>query len=338
MKRIPLPNETEDGWSYDPSSIEHVIEARLRRQEHSKRRRRETVQVEPSRSKKAALGLNEAEIAEIKWEAVRRFFDAAKLSDELRDRRAQFRQTFLERTKRFEKNGDAEIAEEARLQAVLFARVCERAIADATGYFADMLTQAVVAARGRKDFSLSFWAEMWAECLRFAMSLAEFGTASEWCGKAWGDASKEAPLPHIYRLDSMPKQRAESLKFTEAFKRDFQERLRHGSDMWLSEAERRITLRCLLSYAPGRGDTPKDKSKRVVMLLLIASPDLSARQVCAKLDQRNEQSPGSAPIPEPWGKKGARSWIEAYDKFQNAVEVFISKIKNRAGIGSGSRP
>jgi hypothetical protein len=74
------------------------------------------------------------------------------------------------------------------------------------------------------------------------------------------------------------------------------------------------------------------------MLLLIASPDLSARQVCAKLDQRNEQSPGSAPIPESWGKKGARSWIEAYDKFQNAVEVFISKIKNRAGIGSGSRP
>jgi len=310
MKRIPLPNESEEGWQFDPSSIEHVIEAHLRRQDGHERAMRDGRQAEPPRFKKGALSLSEAEIASIRWEALLRFLESARLPDELRERRSYYREKYEERVERFAKMPqelrDVEIEREADLHATIFARECQVAVARTTGHFADMLTQAAIASRGRKDFSLNLRAKLWAGSLEFAMSLNP-GHASEWAQRAWGIDPRESALPHLHRLDTVEKQRKENNKFVERFLHKFHARLRSGSPTWLGEAERRITLRCLLSNAPGKHETLGDKSKKAVAFLLMATPRLTAKQVCGKLDVSNERNPDKAPIPAAGKRKGARS-------------------------------
>lgn len=332
MKRIPLPNESEEGWQFDPSSIEHVIEAHLRRQDGHEKVMRRSGKAEPLRFKRGALGLSDAEIASIRWEALLWFLESARLPDELRERRSYYREKYEERVERFAKMPqelrDVEIEREADLHATIFARECEIAIARTTGHFADMLTQAAIASRGRKDFSLNFRAKLWAESLEFAMSLNP-RHATEWAQRAWGIDPRESALPHLHRLDTFEEQRKENNKFVERFLHKFQARLRSGSPTWLGEAERRITLRCLLSYAPGRRETPEDKSKKTVAILLMATPGLTAKQVCGKLDASNERSPDNAPIPASWKRKGARSWTDGYEHFPNLVQPYISKVKRQ---------
>ena len=210
MRRVHLPNEGEHGWSYDPSSIEHVIEAHLRREEIETRRLSELIATNGSRLplKSAVMGLNEVELDAIWREGWALFLESASLSDELRDERHRFRTGFPERVERFLRNADREISDLAERHAVLFALTCERAIQGATGEFADMLTQAVIARRGRKDFPLNLRADMWAECLQFSMKLARFEAAGVWMDRAWGHAPSESSLPHLHRLDTMALQRA----------------------------------------------------------------------------------------------------------------------------------
>jgi hypothetical protein len=120
MRRISLPNESEHGWEFNPESKEHVIESRLRRQEMMERGRREAEQSGPHRFKRGSLGLTEAEVTMIRWEAELQFFDGAKLSDELRNQRDQFRQDFDRRLDYFLKNGDRAIREVAESQTPAF--------------------------------------------------------------------------------------------------------------------------------------------------------------------------------------------------------------------------
>jgi hypothetical protein len=332
MRRIKLPNESEHGWEFNPESKEHLIESRLRRLEREEKDRRAAEQSEPHRFKKASLGLTEAELTRIRWEAVLQFFDGAKLSDELRNQRDQFRQDFEKRLEYFRRNGDRAIREVAESQATRFALACGKAIAKATGQFADMLTQAVIARRGSKDFPLKLHTELWAECLDFAMDLAGYGMASRWVEKAWGNVTSEQPLPHITRLDTIEDQTIETDKFLDAFRPVFR-RIVHDSPEWLAEAERKIDLRCLLSSTPQRrGKRVSDKSKQAVAMLLTINPKLSAKQVCGKLDSRNEMSPDSAPIPKSWQKPSVRLWTEAHWRFPKRVNTFISKVRRDAGI------
>ena len=137
MRRISLPNENDHGWEFNPELKEHVIESRLRRHEMMEKGRREAEQIEPERFKKGSLGLSEAELTMIRWEAQLQFLDGAKLSDELRNQREQFRQDFDKRLEYFLKNSDQAIREVAESQAPRFAMTCGRAIEKATGQFAD---------------------------------------------------------------------------------------------------------------------------------------------------------------------------------------------------------
>jgi hypothetical protein len=331
MRRISLPNESEHGWEFDPELKEHVIESRLRRQEMMERGRREARQSEPHRFKKGSLGLTEAELTMIRWEAELQFFDGAKLSDELRNQREQFRQDFDKRLEYFLKNGDQAIREVAESQAPRFAVTCGRAIGKATGQFADMLVQAVIIRRGSKDLSLRLQTELWAACLDFSMGLSGYGMASRWVEKAWGHITREHPLPHVHRLD-LEQQSDQIGKFMDIFRPAFR-RIVHDSPEWLAEAERKINLRCLLSNAPQRrAKVLSDKSKQKVAMLLTISPKLSAKQVCGKLDDWNEMSPDYVPIPKSWQKPGVRLWIEAHDRFPKRVNTFISKVRKEAGI------
>jgi hypothetical protein len=337
MRRISLANESDHGWEFNPELKGHVIESRLRRQEMMEKGRREAMHSEPHRFKRGALGLTEAELTAIRWEAELQFYDGARLSDELRDQRQKFRDNFEKRLQYFQKNCDKAIREVAEMQAPLFARAFGRAIEKATGHFADMLTQAVIARRGSKDFSLSLHAELWSACLDFAMSLAGYGLASFWVEKAWGDVTSEHPLPNMTRLDSIDEQASQMGKFIDIIRLSFR-RIVHDSPEWLGEAERKINLRRLLSNAPQRGTKMlSDKSKKAVAILLIITPYLSAKQVCGKLDDRNEKVPDSAPLPQSWQKLGVHLWIEAHHRFPKRVNTFISKVRKEAGIAPHRR-
>ena len=322
----PGPGDVRGIHYYDPSSIEEVIESYLRQQRNSANILRE-MGGKPPAFKKGPLELDEAELNAIRREVVNHFFDGAKLSDELREQRKRFRENFTQRLDRFQRHADTEVHNVAELQAVLFARNCEAAVGKACGDFADLLTQAVIARRGRKDFPLNLHREMWAECLRFAMGLARFETAGVWIDKAWGTDPRESPLPHLSKLESSSEQVAQVTKFVEKFRPQFEERIRHGSPGWLNEADRRIELRCLLSSAPQRRANLNDPSKKAVALLLTANSELSSEKVCGKLDSRNDRAPMSAPIPRAWAKRGVRSWVDARSKFQGSVDTYISSIR-----------
>lgn len=326
MRRIPLPNENEDGWSYDPQSIEHLIEARLRREEHL----RKIAPQAPSRKARVA-GLDELALAAIWQEAGKLFFESATIPEELREIRTILWDRYEKRIERFQRmpeaQKNAEYTREAESQAVLFADACDKAIARTTGHFADMLTQAVIAKRARRDFPLQLRIEIWAECLRFAMRLADFKVAGQWVDKAWGTAARENVLPHIHRLDTMAEQSAEVAKFAEKFRVRFSDRIRHGSPQWLGDADRRISLRQVLSPLSRDGMKRQDRSKQAVAFLLTVSADLSAEQVCGKLDSQNAASPNSAPLPSTWKKLGIRSWTDAFARYPARVKTFISKIR-----------
>jgi hypothetical protein len=330
MDRIPLPNESEHSWSFDPGSPEQVIEAKLRRQEHIDKRLREMMKASGGAAsiREGKLGLNQAELETIWHEARRRFFDDAKLSELLRQERQRFRERFPESVERFQKNLERDLSHLANTHGALFAIACDEAVKRATGEFADMLTQAVIARRGRKDFPLGFRTEIWKECLRFAMSLAQWKSASFWVDLAWGHDPHESPLPHLYKLESIKEQQAAAMTFSDKFRPALEERMRHGSPQWLDEADGRISLRCLLSYVPARRARLDDPSKRAVALLLTVRPELSTEQVCAKLDAKNETSPNSAPVPKAWQRRGARSWTDAYDKIPS-VKSYVSKLRNQ---------
>src|ERR1039458_998720 len=105
MRRIHLPDEDEHGWSFDPSSIEQLIEARLRREESAAKRLRERSEGSSPTlsSKRGELGLTATELGAIWSEAWNRFLATANLSDELREQRQQFREKFSERLAAFQK-------------------------------------------------------------------------------------------------------------------------------------------------------------------------------------------------------------------------------------------
>jgi hypothetical protein len=224
---------------------------------------------------------------------------------------------------------------QVELAAVLFARDCEIAVGKAVGEFSDLLTQAVIARRGRKDFALKLRTEMWAECLRFAMRLAQFETASVWIDKAWGTDPRESPLPSLYKLESISEQQAAVAAFSGKFKARFEERIRHGSPSWLNEADRRMELRCLLSGAPKHG-AMLDGSKKALASLIMTNPGLTAKQTCAKLDAYNEGNPGRAPIPTSWRNRGARSWIDSYENFPEPVKTYVSSVRRALGLAKGT--
>ena len=326
VRRVNLPDESESGWSFDPSSVDHVIEAHLRRHgTHARQSGTKTAQ-------KSSLGLSEVELKAIWQEGGAIFLESASLSEELRNRRASFRETWEKRLDRLLKmpqmHRDQEYTREAELQAVAFAHGCAKAISRTTGHFADMLAQAVIGRLGHKDLSLQLRADLWRECLQFAKRLAGFEIAGQWVDRAWGSSVRESVMPHLHRLDTIQEQQAEWAKFTTRFKSKFDERIRRGSPEWLNEAERRINLRLLLSHTPHRRAKLDDPSKQAMGILLTVRPRLTTQQVCNKLDAQNERTPGSAPILESWRMRGARSWSDALDKLPAAVKTFISKVKS----------
>ncbi len=311
-------------YYYNPSSTDEVIAAHIRRHRHTANILSEMAnQKGPTpHPKKGPLRLTEAELTAIRQEALNHFFDDARLSEELREKRIRNRERY--EIRKADDNYQVELA------AVLFARDCEIAVGKAVGEFSDMLTQAVIARRGRKDFALKLRTEMWAECLRFAMRLARFETAGVWIDKAWGTDPRESPLPQLYKLESISEQQAAAAAFSGKFKAKFEERIRHGSPSWLNEADRRMELRCLLSSAPRYG-AMLDGSKKALASLLMTNPDLTAKQMCAKLDAYNEGNPGRAPVPMSWKSRGARSWIDSYERFPEPVKTYVSSVRRAMG-------
>jgi hypothetical protein len=247
VRRIRLQNEGEDGWSFDSTSVDQVIEAKLRREEIAERQLRRLMAANASADipQSDRLGLSSAELDAIWFEIRRKFFEDAKLSETLRQQRQSFREKFLERVEQFRKCPQRDLTHVAKGQGALLAIACERAVTHATGEFADMLTQAVIARRGRKDFPLGFRTEIWRECLCFANTLGQWKNSSFWVDLAWGHDPHESPLPHLYRLETVQEQQAAALAFSDKFRPEFEDRMRHGSPLWLDEAERRISLRCL---------------------------------------------------------------------------------------------
>ena len=331
MRRIPLPDAGKDGWSYDPSSIEQVIEARLRREEIAEIRLRERAATSGAAlsPKRSALGPTEVELDAIRSEAWNRFLATARLSDELREQRRQFRENFAVRLEAFSKNRGQAIADVARSHAVLFSRDCDHAVGKAAGEFADMLIQVVIAERGRKDLRLDLRAEIWAECLRFAKRLAEWELARVWIDRAWGSSNRENPVPYSNDTNLEERKRIAGA-FSSEFRSMFEERLRHGSPGWLNEVDRRIRLRCLLSYAPQRSAQLHDASKIAVARVLTMKPKLTALEVCRRLDR------DAAPLPKAWLKKDLRLWTDAYRNFPQNVKSYVSKIKHELGISAVS--
>lgn len=320
-------SESEGMSAYycDPSSAEQVIESHLRRQRHTEKILREMTKEKGlgRQAERRQLGLTDTELTCIRQEALNYFFDSASLSEELRQKRVRNRERFESR-----RLGDND---QSTTAAVLFARHCEVAIKKAVGEFSDMLTQTVIARRGRKDMPLKLRRQMWEECLSFAMELTRFETVGVWIDKAWGTDPRESPLPHLCRLGSNSDQQASLAAWSAEFRTRFEDVVRHGSSSWLNEADRKMDLRCLLTSAPRRAMSP-DKCKQALALLLTGNRNLTTEQLCVKSDGYNEQVPERVPIPASWQRQGARSWIGAYERFPGRVKTYVSSVRRAMGL------
>lgn len=324
---LPRPGDVR-GIHYfqSPWEIAEVIETALRRQAEAQKRVAEITKSQPAFAR-GSLGLTEAELGLIRGEVVIRFLDNAKLSDSLRQRREQCRENRIKNPTCSRDEAERSVGLRAELLASLFAHHYAREVGKASGDFAGLLTDAVIARQGRKDCSLKVRAEMWAECLRFSVGLTVYETAGTWIDNAWGNDPLETPLSDL----GMSENEAASLKFRDSFRGIFEKQIQRDLSSWLYGADRTIELRLLLSPAPQRR-AKMDASKKALALLVTASPALSTEQVCSKLDATNERSPRIAPIPSTWRARGARSWIDAFDKFPGSVKTYVSTVRKQAGI------
>ncbi len=301
------------------SSIPEYIAAYLRGKRRYESGPREVAQQESAApaNKRSKLRLTEEELSEIRSEALDRFIGAMNLSEELRAGQQSLQQRFRKNFEQLRKYPARELGERGLL-AALFARHYEEQVRMAAGDFADMLTQAVIARQGRKDFPLQLRTEIWKECLELAMQLARWESASLWIFFACVPGPQERRLLHEDklddRLDDPAKQRAAAENFTEKFRPEFEESIKYGLPQWLGEVERRMSLRCLLTYVPPRRAIPDDPSKKAVAMILITTPQLTTKQQCApSWTPRTSEVTAQRRFP-PIGRKAGRArGPDAYD-------------------------
>src|SRR5437660_2454393 len=151
-------------FSVDPSSVESIVSSHKRQLRWSEECFKEAVDYGPDPTRKRGLlGLTPYELLALRQHATKQFYESARLSEELRQQRQKPRS-----------KPPLASPSDPELYAVFFARICDPSISEACGEYADLLTQAVLARRGRKALPPRLMEELWSEALRFRMDLAKW--------------------------------------------------------------------------------------------------------------------------------------------------------------------
>ena len=204
-----------------------------------------------------------------------------------------------------------------------FAVVYGGCLEIAAGEYADMIAQAWVARRHAITPHLR--KQVIADALSFAAGLAQWQTSGGYLAIALGmrpEQRNEIPCcdtPNESGSCCPP--------------HAFLGQLNLDQDMVLQEAERKITLRCLLSAVPSLALKATEKAKQLIAGMKANNPNMSQQEICARLDSYNDRNPGTllAPMPQGWSKhaQGDRTWIGAYEnrRLRQRVKKFISMVR-----------
>lgn len=74
----------------------------------------------------------------------------------------------------------------------------------------------------------------------------------------------------------------------------------------------------------------QDRARAMVAEIKRDNPGISQRDICAKLDARNDRSSNKAPLPQAWRRFNERSWVGMLEKHPKRVKPFLSKVKPAA--------
>jgi hypothetical protein len=166
--------------------------------------------------------------------------------------------------------------------------------------FADLLTQAVIARKGKITHKAWLW--ILDETLKFASALT-----------SWKDMAGTFVATSLGITGADPANKVDpSLRIE--FEKDVEQ------FHWEIEANNAITLRSFLS---ARSSPPAltDVTKLVIARIKTDNPGISQRHICAKMDARK------APAPKRWRGPDDSTWVGAYERHKNVVKTFLSKIK-----------
>jgi hypothetical protein len=172
--------------------------------------------------------------------------------------------------------------------------------------FADLLTQAVIAEKGK--IAPKARLVILDEALKFASALTSWeGGAGIFVATSLGITGKD-PANKVN-----PVSRIGFEKEVEPFH-------------WEVEANNAITLRCFLSARSSPPVSSPDLTTELVTKAVIArikgdNPRISQREICTVLDKR------STGLPKMWQGDVDQTWVGAYRRRKNAVKTFLSKIK-----------
>jgi hypothetical protein len=175
------------------------------------------------------------------------------------------------------------------------------ALGRASGTFARLLTQAVVASRRGKSFSAKQRWVVWATSVTSVQPFCCWNYAMRFVHEACESGS-------VLRDD---------------FGKLFETNLEGWFPVWLEASDRQIHLTCLLLGNVAKKGTT-DPRKRAIAFLKLNQPGIAHRNICAKLDALLDRDPKLAP-PASWK---VRLWTEAYDnkRIYPLVKAYLSKI------------
>jgi hypothetical protein len=179
-------------------------------------------------------------------------------------------------------------------------------VQDSVREFADLLTQAVIAGKGK--ITLKAWLWILDEALKFASGLTSWkNMAGTFVATSLGITGKNPANKVRQTL------RSEFEKEVELFNYEI-------------EANNAITLRCFLSARSSPPASSPDLTEELVIKAVIArikrnNPGITQPGICATMDK------GGYPALKRWTVDGDQTWMGAYTRRNNAVKVFLSNIK-----------
>ena len=183
-----------------------------------------------------------------------------------------------------------------------FAPIYTECVRRSVGEFADLITQTRIAQR--KKITADFRKFVLEESLTLGAFLSSWYEAGKWLAIARGtlflSEEKTKVEPYLSFLAELEKNMARVIP----------------------EAERRISLRCVISSAPVQTVSEKDKLELQIARIRADNPDYSQLQICRKLDVLG------IPLRKIWRKFRFRLWqdIMEHPRYKPRVKRFISPI------------
>jgi hypothetical protein len=190
---------------------------------------------------------------------------------------------------------------------------CGVAIGSSTYEFAKLATQAVLSKTGHKFLAKNDQGRLWAASLVFAIQLSKEGSSGAWAMSLARGMGQDSWL-------------SDELK---EFRKLVSETAEDNVLGWMHEADRGISIACLLSGTKRKPATSTDRFKILICQKMEQHPDWGHRQICGEIDSIHYKGGQKPPLLRSWEKHRHDGLVTSYDcaNCRPSVQRFLSGIR-----------